>query len=454
MTGVRAFVPIHQATCETEPMDYLRALGGLIFIVGIAYLFSTNRKAIDWKLVLAGIGMQIVFGLLIAKVSFVQSAFEYISAQFITFLSFAQKGAEFLYGDLSKNSNGDPTVKHSLGFLFAFQTLPSVIFFSAVTAGLYYLGVLQKIVYGFAWIMTRTMRMSGAESLSVAGDVFMGQTEAPLLVKPFIPGMTRSELHCLMTGGMATIAGSVFGAYVSFLGGGDKVEQTRFATYLLTASIMSAPAAVVLAKLFLPETEPIDKSLHLSKDQVGVNLIDSIATGAADGLKLALNIGAMLLAFIAVIYAVNWILVDFIGHYTGLNEFVVSSTGGTFDGFSLQYILGQVFRVFAFFIGVDWDESLYIGSLLGQKMVINEFVAYYDLGVMKAAGTLSEKSILIATYALCGFANFSSIAIQIGGTGGMAPSRARDISRLGMRAMIAATLATMMTATIAGALFS
>ena len=434
-------------------MDYLRALGGLIFIVGIAYLFSTNRKAVDWKLVLTGITMQIIFGLLIAKVPFVQRVFEYVSAQFITFLSFAQKGGEFLYGDLSKNSNGDPTVKHSLGFLFAFQTLPSVIFFSAVTAGLYYLGVLQKIVYGFAWVMTRTMRMSGAESLSVAGDVFMGQTEAPLLVKPFIPGMTKSELHCLMTGGMATIAGSVFGAYVSFLGGGDKAEQTRFATYLLTASIMSAPAAVVLAKLFLPETEPIDKSLNLSKDQVGVNLIDAIATGAADGLKLALNIGAMLLAFIAVIYAINWVLVDFIGYYTGLNEFVVSSTHGTFTGFSLQYILGQVFRVFAFFIGVDWGESLYIGSLLGQKMVINEFVAYYDLGVMKAAGTLSDKSVLIATYALCGFANFSSIAIQIGGTGGMAPSRQQDISRLGLRAMIAATLATMMTATIAGALF-
>jgi concentrative nucleoside transporter, CNT family len=435
-------------------MDYLRALGGLIFIVGIAYLFSTNRKAVDWKLVFAGILMQIVFGLLIAKVGFVQSAFEYVSAKFITFLSFAQKGAEFLYGDLSKNSAGNPDVKHNLGFLFAFQTLPSVIFFSAVTAGLYHLGVLQKIVYGFAWVMTRTMRMSGAESLSVAGDVFMGQTEAPLLVKPFIPGMTKSELHCLMTGGMATIAGSVFGAYVSFLGGGDPAEQTKFATYLLTASIMSAPAAVVLAKVFLPETEPIDKSLNMTKDQIGVNLIDSLATGAADGLKLALNIGAMLLAFIAVIYAVNWVLVDFVGHYTGLNEFVVSSTNGAFTGFSLQYILGQVFRVFAFFIGVDWNETLYVGSLLGQKMVINEFVAYYDLGTMKASGLLSEKSVLISTYALCGFANFSSIAIQIGGTGGMAPSRQQDISRLGIRAMIAATLATMMTATIAGALFS
>jgi CNT family concentrative nucleoside transporter len=345
-------------------------------------------------------------------------------------------------------------VKHNLGFLFAFQTLPSVIFFSAVTAGLYYLGVLQRIVYGFAWVMTKTMRLSGAESLSVAGDIFMGQTEAPLLVRPFIPHMTRSELHCLMVGGMATIAGSVFGAYVSFLGGNSPEEQTKFATYLLTASIMSAPAAVVLAKLFLPETHDIDTSLTLTKEKNGVNLIDSIAMGAADGLKLALNIGAMLLAFIAVIYAVNWVLVDLIGDITGLNDFVVSSTNGAFNGFSLQYILGQFFRVIAFCIGVDWNESVYVGSLLGQKMVINEFVAYYDLGNMKATGVLSEKAVLISTYALCGFANFSSIAIQIGGTGGMAPSRQADISKLGLRAMFAASLATLMTATIAGALFS
>jgi concentrative nucleoside transporter, CNT family len=434
-------------------MDYLRALGGLVFIVGIGFLFSTNRKAINWKLVVVGVILQIILGLMIAKVDAAKAVFEYLTAQFMTFLSFAQKGAEFLYGDLAKNSNADPNAKHNLGFLFAFQTLPTVIFFSAVTAGLYYLGILQKIVYGFAWVMTKTMKMSGAESLSIAGDVFMGQTEAPLLVKPFIPHMTRSELHCLMTGGMATIAGSVFGAFVTFLGGADPQEALKFATHLLTASIMSAPAAVVMAKLFLPETEPIDQSLKLTKENVGVNLIDSIATGAADGLKLALNIGAMLLAFIAVIYAVNWILVDLIGNYTGLNEIIESSTNGTFKGFSLQYILGQVFRVFAFMIGVDWQDSLEVGSLLGQKMVINEFVAYIDLGNMKAAGAISEKSVIIATYALCGFANFSSIAIQIGGTGGMAPSRQADISKLGMRAMIAATLATMMTATIAGALF-
>jgi concentrative nucleoside transporter, CNT family len=436
-------------------MDYLRGLGGLLFIIAVAYLLSGNRKAVDWRLVGIGILIQLTFGLIIGKVQFAQSAFVYISEKFVTFLSFAAKGAEFLYGDLSKNSAGNPDVKHNLGFLFAFQALPTVIFFSSVTAGLYYLGVLQKIVFGFAWVMARTMRLSGSESLSAAANIFMGQTEAPLLVRPFIPKMTRSELSCLMVGGMATIAGSVLGAYVSFLGGGDPAEQAKFATYLLSASIMNAPAAIVLAKLFMPETEPekIDRSLKVSKEQIGVNLIDAMASGAADGLKLALNIGAMLLAFIAIIYALNWVLVDFIGAMTGLNEFVVQSTNGAYQGFSLQYILGQVFRVFAFCIGVSWNESLYIGSLLGQKMVINEFVAYLDLANMKAAGVLSEKSIRIATYALCGFANFSSIAIQIGGIGGMAPNRQGDLSKLGLKAMIAASLATMMTATIAGAIF-
>lgn len=436
-------------------MDYLRGLLGIIFIIAIAYLLSGNRRAVDWRLVLIGITIQLLIGLIIGKVEFAQVAFSYASEKFVTFLSFAAKGAEFLYGDLSKNSAGDATVKHSLGFLFAFQALPTVIFFSAVTAGLYYLGILQKIVFGFAWIMARTMRLSGAESLSAAANVFMGQTEAPLLVRPFIDRMTKSELNCLMVGGMATIAGSVLGAYVSFLGGGDPVQQSKFATYLLSASIMNAPAAIVLAKLFMPETEPekIDRNLVVSKDKIGVNLIDAVATGAADGLKLALNIGAMLLAFIAVIYAINWVLVDFVGAYTGLNDFVVQSTNGTYQGFSLQYILGQVFRVFAFCIGVSWDESLYVGSLLGQKMVINEFVAYLDLANLKASGVLSEKSIRISTYALCGFANFSSIAIQIGGIGGMAPNRQGDLSKLGLKAMIAASLATMMTATIAGAIF-
>jgi Nucleoside permease len=437
-------------------MDYLRGLIGIVFILGLAYLLSAKRDRVDWKLILSGLILQIVIAIAVLRVPFVRGVFETISEGFVTFLGFAADGAQFLFGDLARNSEGNPDAKHSLGFLFAFQALPTVIFFSAITAGLYYLGVLQKIVFVFAWIMAKTMRLSGAESLSAAGNVFLGQTEAPLLVRPFISRMTTSELHCLMTGGMATIAGSVMGAYIAFLSGGQREQMVVFATYLLCASIMNAPAAIVMAKIFQPELEPekIDKSLHVSKETIGVNLVDALASGAADGLKLALNIAAMLLSFIAIIYALNWILVDGIGSWTGLNAWVVSSTNGAFDGFSLQYLFGQVFRVFAFLMGVEWSQSLQVGSLLGQKMVINEFVAYLSLSEMKLDGLLSEKSIVISTYALCGFANFSSIAIQIGGIGGMAPQRQGDISRLGMRALLAATLATMLSATIAGALFA
>ena len=434
-------------------MDILRGIIGLAVLVGIALLLSKNRKRVSWRLVGVGVAMQIIIALLIGYVPIVQQAFEAMSRGFVSFLGFSINGAEFLYGDLAKNSDAVEGTKHSLGFLFVFQALPTVIFFSAVTAGLYYLGILQKIVYVFAWIMAKTMRLSGAESMSAAGNVFLGQTEAPLLVKPFINKMTKSELLCLMTGGMATIAGSVLGAYVAFLGGGDPEQQAKFATYLLSASIMNAPAAIVMAKIFLPEKEEVNTELKVSKDQIGVNVIDALAGGASDGVKLAANIGGMLLAFIAVIYALNWVLVDGIGEWFGLNAFVVESTGGVFQGFSLEYILGQVFRLFAFAMGVEWNETLQVGSLIGQKTVLNEFVAYLSLADMKNAGVLSEKAIIISTYALCGFANFSSIAIQIGGIGGMAKKRQGDLSKLGMRALIAATLATMMTATIAGALF-
>ncbi len=435
-------------------MDILHGVFGLAVLIGIGYLFSADKSRVSWRLIGVGVAMQAVIALLIAYVPFINLFFTWISGGFVTFLSFGLDGAEFLYGDLARNSDAVKGIKHNLGFLFAFQALPTVIFFSAVTAGLYYLGVLQKIVYVFAWVMTKTMRLSGAESLSAAGNVFLGQTEAPLLVKPFIGKMTNSELNCLMTGGMATIAGSVLGAYVSFLGGGDPEQQRIFATYLLSASIMNAPAAIVMAKLFMPESHPdkIDSSLSVSKESVGVNLVDALASGASDGLKLALNIAGMLLAFIAIIFALNWVLVDGIGEWLGLNAWVVSSTNGAFEGFSLEYILGQVFRVFAFLMGVEWSETIKVGSLLGQKTVINEFVAYLSLADMKASGLLSDKSILISTYALCGFANFSSIAIQIGGIGGMAPKRQSDLSKLGFRALVGATLATMMTATIAGML--
>jgi CNT family concentrative nucleoside transporter len=426
-------------------MDVLRAAFGLIFLVGVAYLFSLKRKSVDWRLVLTGIALQVIFGLLITQIDFVRQTFNWISRQFVVLLSFSGDGASFLFGSLMDTEN--------MGFIFALQVLPTVIFFSTVTSGLYYLGVLQWIVKGIAWIMTRTMKLSGAESLSAAANIFLGQTEAPLLVRPFVPKMTNSELMCLMTGGMATIAGGVLAGYVAFLGGGDPVAQERFAAYLLSASIMNAPAAIVMSKIMLPELnrDQINTDLTVSSDTMGVNLVDALARGAAEGLKLALNIGAMLLAFIALIAAINYILMA-LGDVTGLNAVIVSSTNGSFDGFSLEYILGQFFRIFAFVIGVDWNESLQVGSLLGQKVVVNEFVAYLGLSEFVAEGALNEKSIVIATYALCGFANFSSIAIQIGGIGGMAPTQQGNISKLGLRALFAATLATMMTASIAGAL--
>jgi concentrative nucleoside transporter, CNT family len=437
-------------------MDYIRGIIGIAFILGVAYLFSVNKKSVDWKLVFSGLVLQIVIGIAVLRVNFVRQVFETIGSGFVTFLGFSAKGAQFLFGDLAMNSDVFKEAHHSLGFVFAFQALPTVVFFSAITAGLYYLGVLQKVVFVFAWVMSKTMRLSGAESLSAAGNIFLGQTEAPLLVRPFISGMTTSELFCLMTGGMATIAGSVMGAYIAFLGGSDHDQLVRFATYLLCASIMNAPAAIILSKIFQPETEfdKIDSSLKVNKESIGVNLIDALSSGAAVGLKLALNIGAMLLAFVAIIYALNWILVDGIGEWTGLNIWVNESTGGTFSGFSLQYIFGQVFRLFAYIMGVEWSQSLQVGSLLGQKMVINEFVAYKSLADAKSLGLLTEKSIVISTYALCGFANFSSIAIQIGGIGGMAPDRQGDLSKLGLRVLFAATLATMMSGTIAGALMN
>lgn len=427
-------------------MEYLRGLIGIVALLGVAYIFSTNKKAVDWRLVGIGVSLQALFGFLITQVEFIAGIFLAISKGFVKFLSFSQEGAIFLFGDLATNT---------FGFIFAFQVLPTIVFFSTVAAMLYYLGILQKLVYVIAWVMARSMKLSGAESLSAAGNIFLGQTEAPLLVKPFIATMTRSELMCLMAGGMSTIAGGVMAGYIAFLGGDSPEEQSRFAAYLLGASIMNAPAAIVMSKIIIPQTNPegVSDKLELSGEGMGVNLIDAMSRGASDGLKLAVNVGGMLLAFIAVIAAVNYLLSSVIGEFLNINLWIQSSTGGQFQGLTLEYILGQVFRVFAWLIGVEWQDTLQVGSLLGQKTVINEFVAYLGLADLKEAGSLSPKSIVIATYALCGFSNFSSIAIQVGGIGSIVPSQQAELSRLGMRALLAASLACMMTASIAGALY-
>ncbi len=433
-------------------MIYLRGILGLGILVGVAWLFSLNRKAIDWKLVGTGILLQLVFGILVIKVDIVASGFDWVSTVFVKVLDFSRQGASFLFGPLTEDfGHTDPSSPHRLGYLFAFQALPTIIFFSALTSGLYYLGILQKIVFSIAWVMSRTMRLSGAESFAAAGNIFLGQTEAPLLVRPFVPLMTRSELLCLMIGGMANIAGSVMGAYVNFLGGGDSASKATFAAHLLSASIMSAPAGILISKILLPETESIEQELVVHKEQLGVNLIDAMSIGAADGLKLALNVGGMLIAFIAVVALVNAGLMK-IGALTGLNEIIQASTNHAFKGFSMEYIFGQVFRLFAFVMGIEWKDTLLVGSLLGQKTVINEFVAYLSLADMQKANLISHRSVVISTYALCSFANFSSIAIQVGGIGNMAPSQQGNLSRLGMRALLGGTITTMMTATIAGML--
>jgi len=427
-------------------MGFFRATIGLAFIVAVAFLFSNNKKSINWRLVGGGLILQAMLGFLITSVDFVNSMFTFASKFFVKVIDFTNEGTEFLFGGLLTTDE--------YGFIFALRVLPTIIFFSTISTGLYYLGVLQKIVYAFAWVMSKTMRLSGAESLSAAGNIFLGQTEAPLLVRPFIQSMTKSELMCLMTGGMATIAGGVLAGYVAFLGGDSVEEQTKYATFLLTASVMNAPAAIVMAKILIPEShyESLNRELKMSSDKTGVNLIDAFARGASDGLKLALNVGAMLLAFVAIVAAINFVLEGFVGELTGLNKIIASSTDGVFDGFSLQYILGNIFRIFAFMMGVEWGDALQVGSLLGQKTVINEFFGYLDLSEMKEAGSLSSKSIIIATFSLCGFSNFSSIAIQIGGIGGMAPDRQGDISKMGLRALLGASLATMLTGTLAGAL--
>lgn len=427
----------------------LQGLIGYFVLIGIGFLFSTNKKAINWKLVGVGVLLQIVFGFLVTEVTFVKAAFEFVSRLFVKLLSFSSAGAEFLFGNLIHSDKNA-----GLGYIFALNVLPTIIFFSAVSAGLYYLGVLQKLVYGIAWVMSKGMRLSGAESLSAAGNIFLGQTEAPLLVRPFIGTMTRSELMCLMTGGMATLAGGVLAAYVAFLGGPDPAQQAIFAAHLLTASVMNAPAGIVMAKILVPEVEEdkINTTLQVNKDTLGVNIIDAISRGTGDGLKLAVNVGAMLLAFVAVIALLNYVLLK-VGAVSGLNDIIISSTDGRFTGLSFQYLLGQVFRPFAFLMGSPWQDTLQIGSLLGQKTAINEFVAYLDLAAMKEKGTISPKSIILATYALCGFSNFSSIAIQIGGIGSMAPTQQGNLSRLGLLALLGASIACMMTATIAGILF-
>jgi len=413
-------------------------LFGLAVLISIAIGFSSKRNAIDWRLVGSGIGLQMMFAVIVILVPGGRAFFEWLSSIFVRIISFAMDGSAFIFGALA-----DPS---SLGFIFAFQVLPTIIFFAALMGVLYHIGFMQKIVAAMAWVMLKVMRISGAESLSVAANVFVGQTEAPLVVRPYISRMTESELFTMMVGGMATIAGGVLAAYITMLGGADEAARLFYAKHLLSASIMAAPATIVIAKILKPEVEESmtrgDVKLHVEK--TATNVIEAAANGAADGWRLALNVGAMLLAFIALIamidYPLNWI-----GEISGFN----SATGRIL---SLSTMLGFLLSPLAWVIGVPWQDAVTVGGLIGEKVVTNEFVAYAHLNEIQE--TISPQALLISTYALCGFANFSSIAIQIGGIGGIAPERKSDLARLGLRAVLGGTLATMMTATIAGVLTS
>ena len=424
----------------------LRGMMGMAVLIAIAYVFSNNRKAVNWKMVGTGLLFQLILAIGILYIPFVQVFFEFIGKGFVKILAFTGEGVNYL---LKRNDTGatDPALQN-----FAFSILPTIIFFAAFSSLLFYLGVIQIFVKGFGYILSRALGLSGPESLSVAGNIFLGQTESPLLIKPYLEKMNKSEILLVMSGGMATLAGGVLAAYIGFLGGGDPVQQVIFAKHLLTASIMAAPGVVVISKIIVPQTEQIDKTIEVSKEEVGKNALDAISNGTGDGLRLAVNVGAMLLVFIAFIAFANYIFVK-IGDWTSLNDRILSFTNGKYDELSLEFILGYAFSPLMWLIGVAKEDITLVGSLLGKKLILTEFVAYIDLADMKAASSFTDtKSIIMSVYMLCGFANFASIGIQIGGIGALAPGRRVLLAQFGMRALLAGTLASLLSATIIGVL--
>jgi len=424
----------------------LRGMLGMLVLIGIAWIFSSNRKAISWKMVGTGLLLQLILAVGILYVPFVQGFFEIIGKGFVKILAFTNEGVTYL---LKNNQTGkvDPAFQN-----FAFSILPTIIFFSAFTSLLFYLGIIQFFVKIFGYALSRAMGLSGPESLSVAGNIFLGQTESPLLIKPYLEKMSRSEILLVMSGGMATLAGGVLAAYIGFLGGGDPAQQVIFAKHLLTASIMAAPGVVVISKIIVPETEEINKKIDVAKGDVGKNALDAISNGTGDGLRLAVNVGAMLLVFIAFIAFINFLFVK-IGDWTTINDKIVSITNGKYDELSLEFILGYALSPLMWLIGVASEDITQVGSLLGKKLILTEFVAYIDLADMKAAGGFTDtKSIVMSVYMLCGFANFASIGIQIGGIGALAPGRRVLLAQFGMRALLAGTLASLLSATIIGIL--
>jgi CNT family concentrative nucleoside transporter len=416
---------------------------GMISLLALAYVFSANKKAINWKTVGIGIFAQLVLAIGVLKIGFVKSLFEFVGGLFVKVLDFTRAGSEFLLGGMMNVDN--------FGFIFLFQVLPTIIFFSALTSLLFYLGVIQIVVKGLAMLLSKLLHVSGAESLSVAGNIFLGQTEAPLMIKAYLEKMNKSEILLVMVGGMATVAGGVLAAYIGFLGGNDPELRLMFAKHLLAASVMAAPGAIVVSKILFPQTESINTNVEVSEDKIGSNILDAIATGTTEGLKLAANVAAMLLVFIAFSAMINFTL-GWIGDWSGLNDFIAAKT--PYSKFSLETILGIVFAPLMWLIGVAKEDVMLMGQLLGIKLAASEFVGYIQLAELKNAANAVhltyDKSVIMATYMLCGFANFASIGIQIGGIGSLAPGQRKTLSEFGLKAVIGGSIASLLSATIAG----
>ena len=423
--------------------SFFRGIIGMTFLIFISFLLSNNRKAINWKAASFGLLIQLILAIGVLKIPFVQAIFEFAGKIFVKILDFTMEGTKFLFGDLVSLDN--------FGNVFVFAILPTVIFFAALTSVLFYFGIIQKVVKIMALMLSKILGVSGPESLSVAGNIFLGQTESPLMIKAYLEKMTKSEILLVMIGGMATVAGGVLAAYIGFLGGEDSELKIFYAKHLLTASVMAAPGAIVISKILYPETEKIDTNVNISQEQIGDNFLDAISNGATEGLKLAANIAAMLLVFIAFIAMGNYIL-DKFGELVEINSWIANNT--VYANLSIELILGYLFAPLMWMIGVAQEDVTLMGQLLGIKIVASEFIGYIQLAELKEASNLIhlnyQKSIIIATYMLCGFANFASIGIQIGGIGSLAPGQRKNLSKFGFKALVGGTLASLLSATIAG----
>lgn len=422
-------------------ISLLRALIGIVGLVALCWWVSEDRKRIDWKLVASGFGLQLILAALILKVSFFHNAVAGVSGFFSRLIGFSDDGASMIFGTMPR----DVPI-----FGVAWTVLSAIVFFSAFSAILYHLRILQVIVFAFAWLLSKTLKLSGAECLAAAANVFIGQTEAPLVIKPYLRGMTRSEINSLMTGGMATIAGGVLAIYMSSLGGGDEATTIAFGKHLLTASILSAPAAMIVAKIIAPQTESVDQQVAFPKEKEYDSLLDAATRGTSDGLKLALNVGAMLIAFTGLVALLNYAIGSWIGDWTGLNAWVSSITAGRFEAFNFSFIVGVVSAPFAWLLGVPNGDLLVVGQLLGERLVFNELFAYFHFSELKNSGVITDgKSILILTYALCGFANIASIGIQVGGISALEKSQRPNLLRYGFRSMVGGVVACYLTAIVA-----